>query len=144
MASSKQVQIIARYTNKQTGVVSYLVRSSDGKSTYCTTLIDGVAIGCSCPARSSCYHKTQLEAKEAGRAEKWTAYRVELAKKLAATYMTSQVVLQIAEGLVKPAKSAQTARTIKQAIEAKVPAAATTDLSKEGELNTGRPFQMMR
>ena len=143
MASSKQIQIIARYTNKQTGMVSYLVRSSDGKSTYCTTLIDGIASGCSCPAKSSCYHKTQLEAKESERAEKWTAYRVELAKKLAATYMTSQVVEQIAEGLVAP-KNVKVARTIKQAVEAKIPAAATTDLSKKGELNTGRAFHMMR
>lgn len=102
-SSNKTVKVIARYTNKQTGTVSYLVESSDGTSQYCTTLIDGKASGCSCPAHSKCYHKTQLEAKEAERAE----YRRELAKKLAQQYMTAQVVMQMAEGLTKKAKVAK-------------------------------------
>lgn len=68
--ATKEVQVIARYihkdreTGKPNGTVSYLVRSSDGKSQYCTTLVDGKASGCSCPSRGNCYHKKQLEARE--------------------------------------------------------------------------------
>src|SRR2546429_2020902 len=69
----KQVQIIARYIHKTdgkpNGKVSYLVRSSDGKTEYCTTLIDGKASGCSCPSHKPCYHMSQLEAKEQERKE---------------------------------------------------------------------------
>ena len=67
----KQVQVLARYIHKTDGKpngrISYLVRSSNGKDTYCTTLIDGKASGCSCPSKKPCYHMTQLEAKEAAR-----------------------------------------------------------------------------
>lgn len=66
--SQKQVIVIARYAHKHagqlTGLVSYLVRSSDGHNKYCCTLKDGKAIGCSCPSRKPCYHMIQLEAKE--------------------------------------------------------------------------------
>ncbi len=144
MASSKQhkqVKVIARYTNKQTGTVSYLVESSDGLSQYCTTLIDGKASGCSCPARSSCYHKTQLEAKEAERAEKWTAYRVELAKKLANQYMTSQVVEQIAEQLATP-KTRKVAKVIKQAVEAMVPTPKRDMMT--AALTTNQGYRLLR
>lgn len=71
MASAKQVHFIARYahkTNKKlNGFVTYAVRSSNGNDIYCTTLINGKASGCSCPARKPCYHMTQLEAREAAR-----------------------------------------------------------------------------
>src|SRR5882762_2027750 len=104
--SLKEVKITARYAHKTNGkfngLVTYAVRSSNGEVIYCTTLVDGKATGCSCPAHSKCYHKTQLEAKEAERAEQWNAYRAELAKKLAAQFMTSQVVEQLAEQLTTP------------------------------------------
>ena len=70
--AAKQVQIVARYAHKTDGKlnanVTYAVRSSNGKSIYCTTLIEGKASGCSCPSRyGRCYHRTQLEALEAKR-----------------------------------------------------------------------------
>lgn len=67
-ASSKIVKVIARYLIKRNNHVCYLVRSSDGKGTYCTTLDNhGHATGCTCPARKPCYHMLQLEALESER-----------------------------------------------------------------------------
>lgn len=64
----KQVIVIARFAHKcngvETGLVSFKVRSSNGKNQYCTTLLNGKAIGCSCKSgkyRKNCYHMTQLE-----------------------------------------------------------------------------------
>lgn len=75
--STKQVQIIAHYEIKKdhsfrplVGHVAYLIRSSDGQSEYCCTLINGKASGCTCPARKPCYHMKQLEAREAERVTK--------------------------------------------------------------------------
>lgn len=70
--ATKQVHWIARYafkTNgKLNGIVTYAVRSSNGKDIYCTTFIEGKASGCSCPSHTgSCYHRTQLAALEAAR-----------------------------------------------------------------------------
>ena len=68
---AKQVQVIARYALKRegklTGVIVYAVRSSNGKGSYRTTLVNGKATGCTCPARKPCCHMTQLEAIEAAR-----------------------------------------------------------------------------
>lgn len=97
MAATKEVKVLARYTNKKTGVVSYLVRSSNGVDTYCTTVINGKASGCSCPAHKPCYHMKGLENKESARQAEWTAYKAELAKKLAKQYMTTQIVEQLAK-----------------------------------------------
>jgi hypothetical protein len=62
--TAKLVQVIARYTIKRNGHVVYLVRSSSGKEQYTTTLVNGKATGCSCPAHGRCYHRTQLEQRE--------------------------------------------------------------------------------
>jgi len=66
--ATKNVAIIARYAHKASGklngIVTYAVRSSNGKGIYCTTLIEGKASGCSCPAHKPCYHMTQLETRE--------------------------------------------------------------------------------
>lgn len=67
----KQVQVIARFAHKcngvETGLVSFKVRSSNGKNQYCTTLLNGKAIGCNCKSRKPCYHMTQLEVIEGER-----------------------------------------------------------------------------
>ena len=69
--AAKQVQIIARYAHKTdgklNGIVTYAVRSSNGKDIYCTTLIEGKASGCGCPAHKPCYHMTGLEKRELDR-----------------------------------------------------------------------------
>lgn len=66
--SQKVVSIVARYAIKMggqlTGVIVYVVRSSKGDTTYRTTLLNGHATGCTCPANKPCYHMTQLETKE--------------------------------------------------------------------------------
>jgi hypothetical protein len=148
--ATKEVQIIARYTNKRTGTVSYLVRSSDGKSEYCTTIIDGRASGCSCPAKSSCYHKKQLVALEAARAEspdekqarEWNAYRSELAKKLAQQFVTTQVVEQLAErqnvAMDLPAELKGYRKS------AKVGKPGSADLAYKGNLNGQSGFSILR
>lgn len=67
-ASSKKVVVVARVFIKVTGYVCYIVRSSKGDATYCTTLnSQGKATGCTCPAHKPCYHMTQLEALESER-----------------------------------------------------------------------------
>jgi hypothetical protein len=71
MKTTKEVTILARYAHKTNGklngTVTYLVKSSDGTTKYCTTLIEGKASGCSCPAHKPCYHMKGLEKKEAAR-----------------------------------------------------------------------------
>ena len=59
--ATKVVHIIARYASHTSGLVNYKVRSSDGKSEYCTRLLNGKAQCCSCPATKPCYHMKQLE-----------------------------------------------------------------------------------
>ena len=69
--AAKQVQVVARYAHKTdgalNGIVTYAVRSSNGKDIYCTTLISGKASGCGCPAHKPCYHMTGLEKRELDR-----------------------------------------------------------------------------
>lgn len=60
----KQVQIIARIAIKNSNLVVYKVRSSNGKDTYQTTFYNGKASGCTCPATKPCYHMTQLQKRE--------------------------------------------------------------------------------
>lgn len=68
--ATKTVSVITRYEIKRNAHVVYTVRSSKGAATtYTTTLVDGHATGCSCPALKPCYHMVQLEAKEATRRE---------------------------------------------------------------------------
>lgn len=67
--TQKVVQVIARYFIKRNHAVVYSVRSSNGADTYCTTIINGKATGCTCPATKPCYHMVQLEVKEAARKE---------------------------------------------------------------------------
>lgn len=50
------------------GYVVYTVLSSNGVDTYHTTLVNGHATGCTCPATKPCYHMTQLEQNEKERA----------------------------------------------------------------------------
>jgi hypothetical protein len=66
---AKVVNIIARYFIKRNAHVVYLVRSSKGQSTYTTTIVNGVATGCTCKEEhpyqtKPCYHMTQLETRE--------------------------------------------------------------------------------
>lgn len=65
--AAKTVQVVARITFKdpaRADYVVYAVRSSNGVDLYHTTLVNGHATGCTCPARKPCYHMTQLEAYE--------------------------------------------------------------------------------
>jgi hypothetical protein len=144
----KQVQVIARYIHKTdgqpNGTVTYLVRASNGKDTYCTTIINGEASGCSCKARSSCYHKTQLSALEVARAEspeqkearEWSEYKVELAKKLSKQYMSTQVVEQLAE-------RQNIAMDLPVELRGYRKAAVSTDISNKGEFGS-KPFNLLK
>jgi hypothetical protein len=77
MKATKEVTVLARYAHKNretgelTGVVTYLVRSADGKSQYCTTIVNGKASACSCDGNEryhrNCKHMKAVECKEAGR-----------------------------------------------------------------------------
>lgn len=150
MKTTKQVTIIARYAHKTNGqlngTVTYLVKSSDGKSTYCTTIVNGEASGCSCPSRSKkgCYHKHQLQALEVARAEtpeqkearEWSEYRVELARKLASQYMTTQCVEQIAE-------QQNIAMDLPVELRGYRKAAVSTDLTNKGNFGS-KPFSLLK
>lgn len=118
MATQKQVTVIATYYHKTNGklngTVTYLVRASNGVDTYCTTLIDGVASGCSCPARTKCYHKKQLEAREQERRE----VAAQFSAKQVPTWM---VQLVKAGKLVAPVKKVKIAKVIEQAVSAQIP-----------------------
>lgn len=149
MKTTKQVTIIARYAHKTNGqlngTVTYLVKSSDGKSEYCTTVVEGKASGCSCPAKSRCYHKTQLAALEVARAEtpeqkearEWSEYRVELARKLAKQFLTTQCVEQIAE-------QQNIAMDLPDELKGYRKTAISTDISTKGNLNGNTGFSVLR
>ncbi len=66
-ASTKVVRILARYQLKASGHVVYAVRPSKGGDPYYTTIVNGKASGCTCPAMKPCYHMLQLEERETGR-----------------------------------------------------------------------------
>lgn len=129
----KQVQIVATYYHKKdgklTGVVTYLVKSSDGKSEYCTTLVDGKATGCSCPAsRGKCYHRTQLEAKAVARKE--------VASQFSAKHVPSWLVELVAKGvLVAPVKVMPTQTVV---------SAKVTDISTKGALTCNTGFSLLK
>jgi hypothetical protein len=134
----RTVTILVRYTVRATGTVILHVENDAGVRYFCTLNENGTQ-SCSCPATKECYHLKAVIKVETARKAEWTAYRAALAKQLAAQYITTQVVEQVAEQLVAP--KAPVRKVIAQAVEAKVPA---TDLSKKGNLNTGQGFRMMR
>jgi hypothetical protein len=78
--NSKLVTVIARVFIIENANVVYIVRSSNGVDTYNTTLVNGKAVGCTCPAYKPCYHMIQVEQKEAQR----TASTQQIVEKLAA------------------------------------------------------------
>ena len=65
MQAVKQVQVIERQ-DKGNGYILYIVKSSDGKGVYATTIHNGIATNCTCPAKKStpCYHRIQLQEAE--------------------------------------------------------------------------------
>ena len=72
--TQKQVQIIARYFLKKSGIVCYAVRSSNGTDTYRTCVANGRA-SCTCPGFEKahrCYHSTQILALEQSRSKALT------------------------------------------------------------------------
>jgi hypothetical protein len=76
-AQQKDVTIVARYQFKADAKkVAYLVRSSDGATTYQTFLFDGRASSCTCPAKKPCYHMVQLQQREARRASEQELARI--------------------------------------------------------------------
>jgi hypothetical protein len=154
MATTKEVQIIARYaykTNgKLNGTVSYLVRASNGVDTYCTTLIEGKASGCSCKARGNCYHKKQLEQKEAARpfaAKSLPAWAQKLVStgKLEVPGKPAKVVVLLAEKVRTPRKYAT---EMMEAAQHKASILAECREIKErreaAPLNGNRAFSIMR
>jgi hypothetical protein len=65
-ATPKTVTVIARYFIRRNGHIVYTFRGSHGEE-YCTTVVNGRATGCSCPARKPCKHMAHAEAKEQAR-----------------------------------------------------------------------------
>ena len=89
MTTTKTVKVEARITFKdpaRAGYVLYAVRSSNGTDLYHTTLVNGRATGCTCPARKPCYHMTQLEEYETT----FTAQIAEAEARLAETKVQEQ------------------------------------------------------
>lgn len=134
--SAKQVQIVATYYHKNvetgelTGVVTYLVRASNGVDTYTTTLVNGKATGCSCPSRSKngCYHKHGLEQKAVARKE--------VASQFSAKHAPSWLVELVAKGvLVAPVKVVSKPA---QEIVSKV-----VDISQKGNFGS-KPFNLLK
>jgi len=110
MATTKDVQVLARYIHKTdgkpNGIVTYCVKSSNGKDFYYTTIINGEATGCSCPSRSKngCYHKNQLAARE--QESRTAAHEAVLcegivASRLAASNLPLWVGAMVAKGVLK-------------------------------------------
>jgi hypothetical protein len=153
----KEVQVLCRYafkTNgKLNGIVSYLVRASNGVDTYCTTIVHGHASGCTCPAKGNCYHKKQLEQKEQQRQEVASQFKAQ-------TVPTWTMQLINAGKLVAPAKPVaaklvnpfkRPRKYVSQMVEAHENKAAILAEMREirerreyAPLNGNRPFSLMR
>lgn len=158
MATTKQVVVLARYAHKTNGklngTVTYLVKSSDGKSQYCTTLVDGKASGCSCPAKSRCYHKTQLEAKEQDRkvatqfaAKALPVWAIELVKagKLVAKVAPEKPKVAVLFTEKGPRRRNRYVTELIEAQEHKSGVLAEMrDIAERGNLNGQRAFSLMR
>jgi len=91
----RTVAILVRYTVKKTGTVILLVENDKGVRYYCTLNENGTH-SCSCKATKECYHLKAVVTVENARKAKWEAYRKSLAKQLAATYVSSSVVVDLA------------------------------------------------
>lgn len=146
--TAKTVNIIATYYHKTNGklngTVTYLVRASNGIDTYCTTLVDGKATGCSCPAsRGKCYHRTQLEQKAVARKE--------VASQFSAKHAPSWLVELVAKGVLVAPKQvvstvAQPVDILDQHAELMRQGAYTKplDLSTRGNLNGNEGFSLLK
>lgn len=146
--TAKQVQVIATYYHKKdgklTGVVSYLVRASNGIDTYCTTLIEGKASGCSCPSRSprGCYHKNQLEQK--------AQERKEVAQHFAAKSVPTWFIQLVSVGkLIAPKQVVQLPAGVTPVngtlrVKGPVIARETTDISTKGTLTRNAGFSILK
>lgn len=131
MKTTKEVAIIARYAHKTNGklngTVSYLIRSSNGKDTYCTTLIEGKASGCSCPAKAGCYHKKQLSCKE--------QERKQVASQFNAKHAPIWLVELVAKGVIVAPK---------QVVEKASQPANIIDIGSRGNLNGNKGYSLLR
>jgi len=137
---SKEVQIIARYIHKTNGkpngTISYLVRASNGKDTYCTTIVNGQARGCTCPSHKPCYHMKQLEQKEAARKE--------TAQQFAAQSVPVWTVQLVNSGKLQVPAMNVAKSYVTSTVKAVSTRAKTTDVGMKGNLNTSRAFSLMR
>ena len=120
--ATKELVLIARYTFKHNGAVVYRVRSNqpnkkgrvegvaqvefkgDWYDAHNVTCVENEVRGCTCKGseyRSRCWHRSgiqiRLETPEQKEEREWIAYRQDLARKLAAQFVTTQCVEQIAE-----------------------------------------------
>lgn len=65
---AKTVKVLARIEYKRNrSAVVYICQSSNGHDQYRTTIYNGKATGCDCPATKPCYHMVQCEAREQSR-----------------------------------------------------------------------------
>ena len=116
--AAKQVRIVARYAHKTdgklNGIVTYAVRSSNGTDIYYTTLVNGKATGCGCPAFKPCYHMDQLEALEAARAAK-AIVETPSAEPVSETIVAVPVVEEVIEtAIVETPVVAEVTATVEQ------------------------------
>jgi len=131
----RTVTVLVRYFIRATQAVVLYVENDKGARYYVRLQENGVHT-CNCKATKECYHiKAALNSEQARpfaakRLPVWAVKLVESGK-------------LVAPG-TKAAPKVPVATIIAQAVEAKVPAAKSTDLSKKGNLNTGQGFQMMR
>lgn len=103
--TQKQVQIIARYFLKKSGIVCYAVRSSNGADIYRTCVANG-RVSCTCPGFEKfhkCYHSAQVLVLEQQRSEAQAA-KVEQA--LAEAWAMVEANWQEAEQVSTPALAA--------------------------------------
>lgn len=62
--ASKPVDILYRVTLKTSGIIVYVVLSSDGVTRYNVTVVRGKVNSCSCPSYKPCRHMAAVEARE--------------------------------------------------------------------------------
>lgn len=127
---ARGITVLVRYTVKATGNIVLYVENDKGDRYYVTLQSNG-ATSCNCVSTRKCYHIARcLELEEA----RWSAYRRELAVKLAAQYMTTQCVEQLVETVAQPVVP-PIAMDLPSELRGYKKTAVSADISTKGSLN---------
>ena len=74
--ATKTVDILYRVLIKLSGIIVYIVLSSDGVTRYNVTVVRGKVNSCTCPSYKPCRHMKAVQSQEDARSEQELARRM--------------------------------------------------------------------